>query len=81
MHQCGPYAGNLVSSDGDTYAGTTDGYAEIGRAISSRTAHGSAKVGVVHRSSGVVRSEVEDFVPALTQGVKNGDFEVKSGVV
>ena len=81
VHQCGPYAGNLVSGDGDTDAGTTDGYPEIGRTVSGCTAHGGPKVGVVDRSRGVVGPEVEDLVPALTQGVKNGDFEVKSGVV
>ena len=81
VHQCGPYAGNLVSGNRDSNTGTTDGYPEIGRAVRGRPAHGGTEVGVVHRSRGVVRSKVEDLVPALTQGVKNGDFEVKSGVV
>lgn len=81
VHQCGPYAGNLVGGNRDSDAGTTDRYAEIGRTVSGRAAHGGPKVGVVDRSRGVVGPEVEDLVPALTQGVKNGDFEVKSGVV
>ena len=81
MHQCGPHAGNLVGGNRDTDAGTTDGDAEIGRAVCSRAAHGGTKVGVVHRGRRVVGSEVEDLVTPLTQGDKNGDFEVKSGVV
>jgi hypothetical protein len=81
VHQCGPDARNLVGGNRDTDAGTTDGYPEIGPTVSNRAAYGGPKVGVVDRSRGVVGPEIKDLVPALTQGVKNGDFEVKSGVV
>ena len=81
VHESRANTRHLVRGDGDPYSRTTHRHAEVCLTTGDTVADGRTEVGVINRSLGVIRAEIDYFVTPLAKRRDQQLLEFIPGVI